>query len=252
MERQVAENITIENLFERNKNGDFYAKVFEDYLNSGLSKEHIPVSPIELDSVNENNDNVYITEDVYQELAAIQDITQGTNRELPYFMIGWEKEDGSIEFNAIFSDKNQINTQSCDHNTITQYIENFLLELKSSDIQEMGKPIICKGHSHGKSNVSDNFSFDDMTNCITFKDDIRSYLRYNQNGVNPNLVDTTAMLLNPCGDFNMIYYDEGPENIGFYKFNNLRIKANNGDTIPLPTMSNDGNYIVNDIRNNIK
>ena len=31
------------------------------------------------------------------------------------------------------------------------------------------------------------------------------------------------MLLNPCGDFNMVYYDDREEIRGFYKFNNIQI-----------------------------
>ncbi len=247
MERKVADDITIECLFEKNPNGNFYSQVFEEYLEKGFIGDamyNIPVSPLKFPNVNNNNDNVYISEEIYNELATIQDITQRTNSEIPYFMIGWEKIDGSIVFETIFSDKSQINQIECDHNTITQYIANFLQELRPEDIQTIGKPIICKGHSHGKSNVSDNFSYGDLGGYVTLKDDIRNFVRdYNKNGVNPNNIDTTGMLLNPCGDFNMVYYDDREEIRGFYKFNNIQIRTKEGKIIPLPTMSEDGNYL---------
>ena len=249
MERKVADSITIESLFERNPNGDFYSQIFEEYLERGFTGDamyNIPVSPLEFPDVNNSNDNVYISEEIYKELVTIQDITQRTNSEIPYFMIGWEKTDGSISFETIFSDKTQINRTECDHNTITQYVANFLQELRPEDIQTMGRPIICKGHSHGKSNlnVSDNFSYGDLGGYVTLKDDMRSFIRdYNKNGVNPNDIDTTGMLLNPCGDFNMVYYDDREEGRGFYKFNNIQIRTKTGNIVPLPTMSEDGNYL---------
>lgn len=252
MERKIADDITIEILFERNPNRDFYSQIFEYYLEKGYVGNlmyHIPVSPLGFSDVNKCNDNIYISEDVYKELITIQDITKRTNSEIPYFMIGWEKTNGSISFEKIFSDKNQINRTECDYDNITQYIENFLLELNPQEIQAMGKPIICKGHSHGRSNVSDNFSYGDIGGYITLKEDIRTLVRdYNKNGINPNVIDTTGMLLSSCGDFNMVYYDDRPNERGFYKFNNIQVKTKNGSIISLPTMTENGNYIMQDIR----
>lgn len=39
---------------------EFYEQTFRDYSNYG---ENMPISPIELQKVNKNNDNVFITED---------------------------------------------------------------------------------------------------------------------------------------------------------------------------------------------
>ena len=43
MERKVADDITIECLFEKNPNGNFYSQVFEEYLEILLKKNHIIV-----------------------------------------------------------------------------------------------------------------------------------------------------------------------------------------------------------------
>ena len=233
-------------LLNKSQNGVFYEQTFRNY--SHLALDNVPISPLELNSVSKRNDNVLISETVYRQLADIQDITSRTNYEIPFFLIGFEKQDGGIEFVNIISDKEQRNSGECDYDRIADILGEFLLTLTMDDIQGTSL-IICKGHSHGKSFVSDNFSFGDMKNYITFKHQIRDFVReYNKNGLDPNFIDTTGMLLNPCGDFNMVYFDDRTVDMGFYKFNNLRIKANNGDEIPLPTMSEDGNYIKNDNR----
>ena len=68
MERKIADDITIECLFERNPNGDFYSQKFEEYLEKGFTGDamyNIPVSPLEFPDVNNSNDNVYISEEIY-------------------------------------------------------------------------------------------------------------------------------------------------------------------------------------------
>ena len=247
MERSEIERITMECLLRKSKDGAFYQRTLQEY--SGLALDNRPVSPLELHDVNKRNDNVVISEDVYRQMAEIQDITLETDFEIPFFLIGWEKSDGSIVLDRIISDKTQRNRGSCDYDNVADDCGKYLLSLRRDDFSSKGNLIICKGHSHGKSPVSDNFSFGDMKNYVTFKSQIREFVgRYNKNGVDPRMIDTTGMLLNPCGDFNMVYYDDRPLNIGFYKFNNLKIKTNSGDEIPLPTMSEDGNYIKNQNR----
>ncbi len=244
MERSDIEKITMDCLLRKSKDGSFYERTLQSYNMYALNNR--PISPLELHDVNKRNDNVYISEDVYREMAEIQDITSRTDFEIPFFLIGWEKSDGSIVFDKIISDKTQRNRGECDYEVVADKCGRYLLSLKREDFIGNGNLIISKGHSHGKSPVSDNFSFEDMENYVTFKNQIRDFVgRYNKNGVDPRMIDTTGMLLNPCGDFNMVYYDDRPLNIGFYKFNNLKIKTNSGDEIPLPTMSGDGNYIKN-------
>ena len=51
------------------------------------------------------------------------------------------------------------------------------------------------------------------------------------------------MLINPIGDFNMVYYDDNPNHKGFYKFTNIFLKKNNGHIELLPSINPNGNYI---------
>ena len=248
MERKEAKDIAIQILLENNSNADFYAEIFDSYMNKGFSGEvleNIPIPPILFDNVNANNNYIFIDEKVYNELMIIQNITKRTNNEIPYFILGFEQGDGKIIFKEIISDKQQGYQSTADYDRISQYVANFLAELNNSDIQQLGKPIICKGHTHGAiTNVADNFSFGDLIGYITFKNQIREVVRhYNKNGVNPNTIDTVGMLINPVGDFNVIYYDDNPQQMGFYKFSNILLRKNNGQVEVLPTMSSQGNYI---------
>jgi len=248
MERKEAKNIAIQILLEKNPNADFYAEIFDSYMSKGFSGnglENIPIPPILFDNVNDNNNQIFIDEKVYNELILIQNITRRTNNEIPYFILGFEQEDGRIIFKEIISDKQQGYQSTADYDRISQYVANFLAELNKNDIQQLGKPIICKGHTHGAiTNVSDNFSFGDLIGYITFKNQIREVVRhYNKNGVNPNIIDTVGMLINPVGDFNVIYYDDNPQQMGFYKFSNIFLSRNNGQIELLPSLSSQGNYI---------
>lgn len=86
-----------------------------------------------------------------------------------------------------------------------------------------------------------------MISYITFKNNVREYIRdRNQNGINYKIVDTIGMLMNPCGDFNIVYYDDNPQQIGFYKFTNVFLRKNDNQIVLLPSISETGNYIKQD------
>jgi len=248
MERKDAKDIAIQILLENDPNANFYATIFDSYMNKGFigeSLEEIPIPPLLFRNVNNSNNQIFIDEKVYNELKLIQNITKITNNEIPYFILGFEQADGKIIFKEIISDKQQNYQQSADYDRISQYVANFLAELNKNDIHQLGKPIICKGHTHGAiTNVADNYSFGDLIGYITFKEQIREVVRnYNKNDINPNAIDTVGMLINPVGDFNVIYYDDNPQRIGFYKFTNIFLRKNNGQVESLPTLSSNGNYI---------
>ena len=242
MERNEARDIAIKCLLEYSPAKDFFADTFEQYLDT-MSDENIPISPVQLENVSEHNNKIIIEENIYNELKNNMGITMRTNREIPYFLIGFEQGNGSIIFKYIKSDISNFSTMEADHNGITFFLENFLKELNYLDIKELGMPIICKGHTHGKSPVSDNFSFGDMISCVSFKSQIRKYLKLVNKNVNPNIIDTVDMLMNPNGDFNLIYYDENQT--GFYKFTNIFLKKSNNNIELLPSISPSGNYIKN-------
>ena len=246
MERNESKEIAINCLLEKSPAKDFYADTFERYLGT-MNDESIPISPLELDNVSDKNNQVYINENVYNELMRNMNITIETDHEIPYFMIGFKQNDGKIVFEYIISDINNTSSMEADHNNITYYVTRFLKNMNYEEIEILGKPIICKGHTHGKrSSVSDNYSFGDMISTVSFKNQVRNHTRdININRVNPQIVDTVDMLMNPCGDFNIIYYDDNPKRKGFYKFTNIFLKRDNGNIELLPSISENGNYIKN-------
>lgn len=247
MERQEARNIAIKSLLENSSNRDFFTNIFETYLNQGYNQENIPVPSLYFDNVNENNNQVFIEENVYNELLKIREITQRTNNEIPYFLIGYEKSNGAVVFKSIIVDVGNSSNREADFDNISDYLGAYIESIEKNEISKLGKPIICNGHTHGISNVSDNFSFGDMISYITFKNNVREYMRNtNNNGVNPKIVDTVGMLMNPCGDFNLVYYDDNPQQVGFYKFTNIFLRTHDNQIVLLPSISENGNYIRQD------
>lgn len=247
MERQEARNIAIKSLLENSSNRDFFTNIFETYLNQGYNQENIPVPSLYFDNVNENNNQVFIEENVYNELLKIREITQRTNNEIPYFLIGYEQSNGAIVFKSIIADVGNSSNREADFDNISDYLGACIESIEKSEIRKFGKPIICNGHTHGISNVSDNFSFGDIISYITFKNNVREYMRNtNNNGVNPKIVDTVGMLMNPCGDFNLVYYDDNPQQVGFYKFTNIFLRTHDNQIVLLPSISENGNYIRQD------
>ena len=234
--------IAIDCLLEKSSARDFYSETFDKYLGT-MDDENIPISPVEFDEVCGKNNQVYIEENVYNELMRNMAITKETRKEIPYFMIGFELPDGKIVFKYIKSDINNSSSLEADPNNITFFLSNFLKDISYDDIKQLGKPIICKGHTHGKGDVSDNFSFSDMISAVSFKSQIRNHIMDVNSNINPQIVDTVAMLMNPCGDFNMVYYDDNPNQRGFYKFTNIFLKKDNGNIELLPSISENGNYI---------
>ena len=247
MERQEARNIAIKSLLENSSNRDFFTNIFETYLNQGYNQENIPVPSLYFDNVNENNNQVFIEENVYNELLKIREITQRTNNEIPYFLIGYEQSNGAVVFKSIIADVGNSSNREADFDNISDYLGAYIESIEESEIRKFGKPIICNGHTHGISNVSDNFSFGDMISYITFKNNVREYMRNtNNNRVNPKIVDTVGMLMNPCGDFNLVYYDDNPQQVGFYKFTNIFLRTHDNQIVLLRSISENGNYIRQD------
>lgn len=244
MERQEAKNIAIDCLLEKSTARDFYSDTFDRYMNT-MDDESIPISPVKLDEV--ENNKVLINEQTYDILMKIMDITRETNREIPYFLIGYEQLDGSITFETILTDLENDSVMEADFDNISDYLGAYIESLDDEFIRRKGMPIICSGHTHGRGVVSDNFSFGDMISYVSFKSQIRDYASEINPRIEPMTLDTVGMLINLNGDLNMVYYDDNPNKRGFYKFTNIYLKKNNGNVELLPSISDNGNYIKSGI-----
>ena len=233
MNRTEARNKVIDLLLsDKNPNADFYATAFENY-NYGNS-ELTPISPLYMGNVSERN-NVVLTEEAYRELLKIRNITNETNKEVAYLIFGEEKPNGTVWLDTVICDYKTSGITSADFSNITSSLNEYVNGIINGDYDNGNKQIICHGHTHGKTLVSDNFSFGDLISNVEF------------NGLHPMFknreIETMAMLMPPCGDFNFIMYENNPSYEGFYKFPTVYLRYNDSSAKLLPSYQK-GNYIV--------
>ncbi len=234
MIREDARSKVIDMLLgENNPNNNFYESLFEKYNYGDF--EMTPISPTSMPIVNREH-AVVITEEAYKDLQKIQQLTRQTNNEVSFLLIGEEKPNGTVWLDTVLSEfKANSRTNAGFGENINETLTSFIDMYRNNQLGN-NKPIICHGHSHGISPVSDNFSFGDlisyvqMTNlCSETKD---------------RKIETMACLLPPCGDINFIMYENNTNYEGFFTFSEVYMRKNSGDAVLLPSYSK-GNYIVN-------
>lgn len=234
MERNEARAKTVDLLLgDQNPNADFYASLFENYNYD--DPEMTPISPIKMGNVNINN-NVVITEEAYKELIEIRNITAQTNQEIAFLIFGEEKPNGTVWLDSVVSTKKPSSRTNASFAGISGVLNEFVRGVEAGEYNNGNKPIICHGHTHGRSPVSDNFSFGDLISYVQF------------NNAHPlfknRQIETMAMLLPPSGDFNCIMYENNPQYEGFYTFPNVYLRHQDSSAEILPAYQN-GNYLVN-------
>jgi hypothetical protein len=234
MNREEARSKAIDLLLGDNQpNADFYAELFENY--NYVDPEMTPISPIKFGSVNPSN-NIVITEEAYKALLRIREITRQTNQEIAYLIFGEEKPNGTVWLDTVVSTFKPSSRSSASFEEINPVLRKFISDFQNGQYEGGNKQVVCHGHSHGTSPVSDNFSFGDMISYVEFNN-LHSLFK-NRN------IETMAMLLPPSGDFNFIMYENNPLYEGFYIFPTVYMRYNDGRAILLPAYQN-GNYLVN-------
>ncbi len=233
MNRDEARNKTVDLLLgDKNPNANYYASLFEQY-NYG-DAEMTPISPAGFGHVNINN-NVVITEDAYRKLVEIRNITLQTGREVPFFIFGEEKPNGTVWLDTVVSTYKPSTRTIANFSAINHILDKYLNDIKSGVYNNGNKQVVCHGHTHGKTPVSDNFSFGDMISYVQF------------NNAHPMFknrqIETMALLMPPSGDFNFIMYENNPQYEGFYTFPNVYLRYDNSNAVMLPAYQN-GNYLV--------
>ena len=234
MNRNEARAKTIDILLgDQNPNADFYASLFEKY-NYGNS-EMIPISPAKMGNVSKDN-NIVITEEAYKELIKIRNITRQTNQEVAYLIFGEEKPNGTVWLDTVISTYKPSSRTSASFDGINEALNEYVRGIEAGEYNNGNKQIICHGHTHGTSPVSDNFSFGDLISYVEF------------NNAHPlfknRQVETMAMLMPPSGDFNFIMYENNQQYEGFYIFPTVYLRYSDGFAKELPAYKN-GNYLVN-------
>lgn len=233
MNRNEAKSKVVDLLLgDENPNADFYAGLFEQY--NYYDSEMTPISPAKMGSVNINN-NVVITQEAYNELIKIRNITLQTNKEVAYLVLGEEKPNGTVWLDTVISTYNSSARTYASFESLNPVLNEFVRGIEAGEYNNGNKQVICHGHTHGVSPVSDNFSFGDLISYVQF------------NNLHPLFknreVETMAMLMSPCGDFNFIMYENNPQYEGFYTFPNVYLRYSDGSAVMLPAYQN-GNYLV--------
>lgn len=236
-----AKNKTIDLLLgDQNSNANFYASLFERYNYSDA--ELVPISPILMGSVNEKN-KIVITEEAYNNLLKIRNITARTDNEVAYFIFGEEKTDGTVYLDTVVSTFESSDRLAANFQGITPILNQYVNEINNGEYDNGFKQVICHGHTHGSSPVCDNFSFGDLISYVEFND-AHPLFKNRQ-------IETIGMLMPPCGDFNFIMYENNPQYEGYYIFPDVYLEKQDKTLTSLPSYEL-GNYIFNENNQNLR
>lgn len=209
--RKRVKNIMI----NKNPYGQYHKQNFDLY-----EKLYDEMAPINSSIINNMpNAQIILSEEVYESLLAVNEVTNQTRKEIPFFLYGKEVSDNVIEFNEFMSSSN--NRQSAEAHFDQNMINN--LKDKVSDNLNNGF-VVCHGHSHPPiGEFNENFSFGDFI----------SYMEMNQNNqaFRNKQAELTSCLVTPKGDVNFVFYDNINDN--FYRFTSVFVKDNQNNLRPV-------------------
>lgn len=205
MLREEAIKKVIDIMENKNPYGDYHRQNFNTYKSYG------EMAPINKDIINNMpSSKVILSEEVYDALIAVSDITNATNEEFPFFLYGKEI-DNDIYFDEFISASgNRENGSTSFNQTMLEHLENKIKDNLNSNF------VVCHGHSHPPiGNFHENFSLGDFA----------SYLEMNQNNsvFKNKQVELLGCLVTSTQDINFVFYDNINDN--FYRFTNILIKG---------------------------
>lgn len=200
-------------MINKNQYGRYHQQNFNTYGSYG------EMTPINSDIINNMpNSQIILTKEVYEALLAVQDVTNSTNQEFPFFLYGKETNN-NIEFTEFMSSSN--NRQ----NAVVSFNQQMLNNLENRINGNLNNGlVVCKGHSHPAiGSFHQNFSLGDFTSDIEMNQ---------ENPVFKNKqVELTSCLVTSTGDINFVFYDNVSEN--FYRFTNVFVKDKNNNYRPV-------------------
>lgn len=201
-------------MINKNPYGAYHQQNFNIY--SGFDE----MTPINSDIINNMpNAQIVLSEDVYERLLAVQDVTLSTNQEFPFFLYGKEIGSNQIEFNEFMSVSNNRQRTSASFNqTMINYLQDKINGNLNSGF------VVCHGHSHPPiGDFHQNFSLGDFT----------SFMQMNEeNPVFKNRqVELTSCVVTITGDINFVFYDNVNQN--FYRFTNVVVREKDNNYRPV-------------------
>ena len=201
-------------MINKNPYGAYHQQNFNIYGN------YDEMTPINSDIINNMpNAQIILSEEVYQMLLAVQEVTNETNQEFPFFLYGKEVGNNQIEFNEFMSSSNnRQNAEASFNQTMINNLQNRINGNLNTGL------VVCHGHSHppiGK--FHQNFSLGDFTSFMQMNED---------NPVFKNRqVELTSCLVTSTGDINFVFYDNVNQN--FYRFTNVVVRGKDNNFTPV-------------------
>lgn len=198
----------------KNPYGAYHQQNFNTYGAYG------EMTPINSDIINNMpNAQIVLSEEVYQMLLAIKEVTNETNQEFPFFLYGKEVGNNQIEFTEFMhASNNRQNAEASFNETMINDLQNKINENLNNWL------VVCHGHSHPPiGNFNQNFSLGDFTSFMQMNED---------NPVFKNRqVELTSCLVTSTGDINFVFYDNVNEN--FYRFTNVVVRGKDNKFVPV-------------------
>lgn len=123
---------------QKNPYGKYHKQNFDTYGSYG------EMTPINSDIITDMpNAKIILSEEVYEMLLAVQDVTNETNQKFPFFLYGKENSNNQIEFTEFISSSN--NRQ----NTEASFNQDMINNLEKKVYGNLNNGfVVCHGHSH--------------------------------------------------------------------------------------------------------
>ncbi len=214
-------------MINKNPYGAYHKQNFDNYSSYG------EMAPINKDIINNMpNGQIIISEEVYEMLLAVQDVTIEQNKEIPFFLYGKEIGNNTIEFNEFISSSDNRQNNAASFNK--EMINNLENKLKDNLNKHF---VVCHGHSHPPiGDLHQNFSLGDFASYMQMNEDNQVF--------KTRQAELMGCLVTSTGDINFVFYDNINKN--FYRFTNVFIKNKNNDYIQI------NNYGLNQTSNSVR
>ena len=214
MTRQEYKNQVIKVMIDNPAYGKYHMQNFNTF--GGLG-ESCPINSAIINDMPRGE--VILSEQVYEMLMDVVDVSNTDVVEVPFFLFGTEISGNVIEFNEFMSSSRDRQSSAASFNDeMVNYLEQRLNGGFHNGL------VACHGHTHPPvGTFYQNFSLGDLT----------TYMQMNEeNEVFKNRkVELVGCLVTSTWDVNFVFYDNRKQD--FYRFTNVFVKDMHGNLKPV-------------------